>query len=145
MTLKQLQDEMVAAMKSGNKDRKDAISSLISAAKNLAIAEKRKDDIGEDIVDKAILKEQKTVKEQIDSCPAERADLLEKYKLRYAIIGEFAPQMMTEDEIINILKTKFSDVIATGNKGAVMKAVMAELKGKADGKLINQCVATLMK
>ena len=49
------------------------------------------------------------------------------------------------DEVLAILKEKFADVMATGNKGQIMKAVMAELKGKADGKVINEAVAKLMK
>ena len=44
-----------------------------------------------------------------------------------------------------VLTEKFADVIATKNKGQIMKAVMAELKGKADGKVINQVVAELCK
>ena len=46
--------------------------------------------------------------------------------------------------IIDIIKEKFSDVLAEGNKGALMKSVMPELKGKADGKLINEVVAKLI-
>ena len=43
------------------------------------------------------------------------------------------------------LEEKFADVIATKNKGQIMKAVMADMKGKADGKVINQVVAELCK
>lgn len=59
------------------------------------------------------------------------------------VIEEYAPRMLSEEEIEEILKTKFADVVATKNKGQIMKAVMAELKGKADGKKINQVVAKL--
>ena len=44
-----------------------------------------------------------------------------------------------------ILQEKFADLLATKNKGQIMKAVMAELKGKADGKVINQVVGELTK
>ena len=43
------------------------------------------------------------------------------------------------------LQEKHAELIASGNKGQIMKAVMAELKGKADGKVINQVVAELCK
>ena len=56
---------------------------------------------------------------------------------------EYAPKMLSEEEIETIIKEKFADVLATGNKGQIMKAVMGELKGKADGKLINQVVSKL--
>lgn len=145
MTIEALRKEMMAAMKNGNKERKETISVLVGAAMNMAIAEKSKDNVTEAIVDKAILKELKTVKEQIDTCPANRTDLLEQYKARYAVINEFAPQMMGKDEIIAILTKDFAEVIASKNKGMIMKSVMPVLKGKADGKLINECVAELCK
>ena len=45
--------------------------------------------------------------------------------------------------VTNIITSKFSEIIATKNKGLIMKSVMPELKGKADGKVINQVVANL--
>ena len=136
---------MVEAMKAKDKARKEAISSLISAAKKVAIDEGCRDDIKPELVDRVILKELKTVKEQIDTCPESREDLLEEYKKRYEIMSEFAPKQMDAEEIKAYLQEKFADVIATGNKGQIMKAVMADLKGKADGKIINGVVAELMK
>ncbi len=145
MELAQLQKDMVAAMKAKDKVRKDAISALVSAVKKVAIDEGCRDDIKEELVNRIILKELKTVKEQVDTCPAERADLKAEYQARYDIMSEYAPAMMSEEEIKAVLNEKFSDVIATKNKGQIMKAVMGELKGKADGKLINQVVAELCK
>lgn len=58
---------------------------------------------------------------------------------------EFAPKMMSEDEVRAVLTEKFAEVLATKNKGQIMKAVMAELKGKADGKVISGVVAELCK
>ena len=143
MQIETLQKDMRAAMKAREKSRKDAISSLISAVKKAAIDEGCRDDIKEELVDRVILKELKTVKEQIDSCPADRTDLLEEYKCRYDVINEYAPQLLSAEEVEQILKEKFSDVLASGNKGQIMKTVMPELKGKADGKVINQVVAKL--
>ena len=145
MTLEVLQKDMIAAMKARDKERKDSISSLVSAVKKVGIDNGCRDNIPEDIVDSVILKEIKSVKEQIDTCPADRTDLLEQYKARYDVFNEYAPKLLSEDEVREILTTKFSDVIATKNKGQIMKAVMAELKGKADGKVINQVVAELCK
>ncbi len=138
-----LQKDMIAAMKAHDKTRKDAISTLVSAAKKIAIDEGKRDDIPEEVVDRAILKEVKSVKEQLDTCPAERAELKAEYQARYDIMQEYAPKMLSEEEIESIIKEKFADVLATGNKGQIMKAVMGELKGKADGKLINQVVSKL--
>ena len=145
MTLEKLQKDMIAAMKARDKERKDSISSLVSAVKKVGIDNGCRDNIPEDIVDSVILKEIKSVKEQVDTCPADRTDLLEQYKARYDVFNEYAPKLLSEDAVRDILTTKFADVIATKNKGQIMKAVMAELKGKADGKVINQVVAELCK
>ena len=143
MEFEKLQKDMIAAMKAKDKARKDSISSLISAVKKVAIDEGVRDNITEDIVDRVILKEIKSVKEQIDSCPESRTDLLEEYKARYDVISEYAPRLLSEEEIKAILLDKFADVVATKNKGQIMKVAMPELKGKADGKVINQVVAAL--
>lgn len=143
MTLEVLQKDMIAAMKAHDKARKDTISSLVSAVKKAGIDAGCRDDIPEEMVNQAILKELKSVKEQIDTCPADRTELLDEYKARLNVINEYAPKMLSEEEIENILKEKFAEVIATKNKGQIMKAVMAEFKGKADGKVINQVVAKL--
>ena len=134
---------MIAAMKARDKVRKDAISALVSAAKKVAIDEGCRDDIKEDLVNRVILKEMKTVKEQIDSCPESREDLKEEYQVRYEIYKELAPAMMSEEEVEKFITEKFAEVVASKNKGMIMKNVMPELKGKADGKVINQVVAKL--
>ncbi|MCI5892483.1 MAG: GatB/YqeY domain-containing protein [Clostridiales bacterium] len=145
MTIKELQTAMIAAMKAKEKARKDTISSLIAAVKKSAIDAGCRDDIPEEMVDSVILKELKTAKEQVDTCPADRTELLEEYNAKVAVIKEFAPKQMDADEIKAVITEKFADVIATGNKGLIMKSVMGELKGKADGKLINQIVSELCK
>ena len=143
MQIETLQKDMIAAMKARDKVRKEAISSMISAVKKVAIDEGCRDDIKEELVDRVILKEMKTVKEQIDTCPADRTDLLEEYQTRYKIFEEYAPKLMSEEEVEAFITEKFAEVLATKNKGMVMKNVMPELKGKADGKVINQVVAQL--
>lgn len=140
-----LQKDMMAAMKARDKVRKDAISSLVSAVKKAAIDEGTRDNISSDLVDRIILKEMKSVKEQIDTCPDTRTDLKAEYQARYDVISEYAPKLFSAEEVKEILVTQFADVIAGKNKGQIMKAVMAELKGKADGKVINQVVSELCK
>ena len=143
MQFETLQKDMIAAMKAKDKSRKDSISSLISAIKKVAIDEGVRDNISEELVDRVILKEIKSVKEQIDTCPESRQDLLDEYTARYNVINEYAPKLLSEDEIRAILQDKFAEVIATKNKGQIMKVAMGELKGKADGKVINQVVSSL--
>ena len=145
MTIEELRKDMVAAMKAKDKERKEAISSLVSAAKKAGIDAGCRDDIPESMGDQVILKELKTVKEQIDTCPVAREDLKAEYQFRYDVISQYAPKQLSPEEVKKVIEEKFVDVIATKNKGAIMKAVMGELKGKADGKVINQVVADLCK
>jgi uncharacterized protein YqeY len=145
MQMEQFQKDMIAAMKARDKSRKEAISSLVSAVKKTAIDEGCRDNIPEELVDRSILKELKLVKEQLDTCPDERVELKAGYQATYDVIKEYAPSMMSEEEIKAFITGHFADAIATGNKGMIMKNVMAELKGKADGKLINQVVGELCK
>lgn len=145
MELATLQSAMIAAMKAKDKARKDAISALVSAVKKAGIDAGCRDDIPGSMVDQVILKEQKTAKEQLDTCPAERTDLKAEYQFRYDVISEYAPQLMSAEEVKAFLEEKFADLLAGKNKGMIMKNVMPELKGKADGKVINQVVAELCK
>ena len=80
MTIEALQKDLATALKEKNKNKKNVIADIISTAVNMAILDKSKDNITEKIVNKAIMKVKKTCQEQIDTCPAERTDLLALYK-----------------------------------------------------------------
>lgn len=145
MTLEVLQKEMIAAMKAGSKLRKETISSLIGAIKKTAIDEKCKDNITEELVNRVILKEKKTMQDMIDTCPATREDLLSEYEYKMATISEFVPKMMSEEEIKETIVDILSYSEVDNNVGAIMKVVMPKLKGKAEGKLINKIVSEICK
>ena len=145
MTFEKLHGDMVAAMKARDKERKNVISTLIADVKKTAIDQGSREDIPEELVDQVILKSLKTAKEQLDSCPDERAELKAEYQYNYDVISEYAPKMMSEDEIRGYLNANFAEVLATKNKGQIMKVVMPALKGKADGKAINMIVAEMCK
>jgi len=147
MTLETLQSAMIAAMKERNKARKDSISSLIGAIKKAAIDKNCRDNITEELVNEVILKEKKTVQEMVDTCPAERTDLLEEYNARLDVINEFAPKLISDE---GELKALIESILATlgdeaNNKGAVMKAVMPQLKGKVDMKVANKVLNEMLK
>ena len=148
MELETLRSDMIAAMKAKDKARKEAISSLISAAKKVAIDEGCRDDIKPELVDRVILKELKTVKEQIDTCPADRTDLKEEYQARYDIIAKYAPKQMDEAEIKEVVASVLAEMGLNAptakDKGKIMKNLMPKVKGKADGKLVNEIVSAFM-
>ncbi len=145
MNLETLQKDMIAAMKAKEKLKKETISSLISAVKKAGIDSGDRENIPEELVNQTILKEVKTLQEQVDTCPADREDLKEEYTQRLAIAKAYAPTLLSAEQVKEILEKDFVDVIASKNKGQIMKAVMPSLKGKADGKVINQVVGELCK
>lgn len=145
MKIDVLRKDMVSAMKEHNKERKDAISSLIEAVKKVAIDEGTRDNISDELVDKVVLKELKVCKEQIDSCPKDRVELLNEYKKREEYIKFYAPKLLSKEEIKKIINEKFSSIVESKNKGQIMKVIMPEFKGKADGKDINEIVEELCK
>lgn len=146
LLIEKIREDMKVAMKEKNQEKKNAIASIVDAAKKIVI-DKGGDrvNIPDDIVSQVVLKELKTIKEQIDTCPADRSDLLTEFKNRYAIVEAYAPKLMSKEEILKLINEKFPDVVAGKNKGLIMKNIMPELKGKADGKLINEIVEELCK
>lgn len=144
MTLEVLQKEMIAAMKAHDKIRKETISSMIGNIKKAAIDENCRNDITEELVNRVLLKEKKTMQEMIDTCPADRVETLNEYNKKMSIINEFVPQMMSEEEVRQEVSQIISEAnIQQTNKGAIMKVVMPRLKGKADGKVINKVVTEI--
>lgn len=143
MKFEDLRSEMVKAMKARDKDTKDAISLLVAAVKKEAIDKGMRDDVPEEIVDSVIAKETKIMKEQLDTCPDSREDLKALYTFRYNVFCKYAPKMMSLEEIEAFINEHFADLVASKNKGMLMKSCMAELKGKADGKDVNAAVTKI--
>lgn len=145
--IEEIRSAMVAALKAGDKERKAALSFLLSALKNKAID--KREDLTEEEETQVILREIKQTKETMEMTPAEREDILNECKKRLSVLEEYAPQMMGEEEILNIVK----DVLLTlgiespqaKDKGKIMKELMPKVKGKADGKVVSQIVASLME
>ena len=76
----------------------------------------------------------------IDTCPASRAETLQEYKERLAIINEFAPQLITDAQEIENFIRSLGIELTKANRGAIMK----ELKGKVDMKLANEVLGGLL-
>ncbi len=144
--------QMMQAMKEKNKERKDALSALLTALKNRAInnrAEGKSDILTEEEENQVILKEIKSLKETLEMTPQDRVDIIEECQFRISVMKEFAPAMMEKEEIEAIVKEVLKeleiDVLTAKEKGKVMKALMPKVKGKADGKLVNEVVASMSK
>ena len=148
MTLEILQKEMISALKSGNKFRKDVLSTLVGAVKKAGIDNQCRDNIPESLVDIVLIKEQKTMQEMIDTCPVERAETLATYNEKMKIIKEFAPQLLTDPVEI---RASVEAILAEAgiepvkkNKGLVMKTLMPKFKGKADMGIVNQVIGEIL-
>ena len=139
--------EMVAAMKAGDKDRKDVLSLLLSALKNKAIDKRA--DLTEEEENQVVLKEAKQVSETLELTPADREDIINQCKFRIAVLNEFAPKMMDANEIkaviTEVLASLSIDTPTGKDKGRIMKELMPKVKGKADGKLVNEILASMMQ
>ncbi len=137
--------EMVKAMKAGDKGRKDALSALLTALKNVAIDKRA--DLTEEEENSVILKEIKQLKETLESAPADRTDIINECNMRMAVLNEFAPKFLSEEEIKKVINEVLADLSITEpaakDKGRIMKELMPRVKGKADGKLVNNMVAAL--
>ena len=145
MTLENLQSEMIKAMKNSETVKKNVLSGAIGAIKNAAIAKKCKDNITEELVNEVLLKEKKTIQEQIDTCPVERVNLLDEYRERLSIITQYCPKLMNDPEEIRAIV--IGELAAAGiesvksNKGVVMKTLMPIFKKlNADMKIVNQVI-----
>ena len=141
LTLEILQAEMITAMKNKDKIRKDTISSLVQAIKKFEIDNKCKDNITNEQLSSVILKEKKTMQEMIDTCPADRTDTLAEFNARMAIINEFAPSLMDNEDAIKTFVQNLGIEPIKSNRGEIMKA----LKGKADMKIANQVVSQMLQ
>ena len=147
MTLEMLEKEMTKARRNRDTVRITAISGLVNAVKVAAINERCKDNITEEFVNNILIKEQKTVQEMIDTCPADRTDLMKEYENRMAIVKEFAPQLLIDPaEIAEIISTIVPTDITfvKSNKGAIMKCIAPHFKGKADMKIVNQVIDEML-
>lgn len=138
---------MVEAMKAKDRNRKGSLSMLLSALKNAEID--KRSPLTEDEANAVIKKELKQTKETMDTAPADRTDIIEEARKRMEVYQEFAPADLTVDqitEIINeVLKELEIEAPTAKDKGRIMKVLMPLVKGKADGKVVNEVLAGMMK
>ena len=143
--------EMVAAMKSHDKERKESLSMLLSALKNKAID--KREDLTEAEEFEVVKKELKQTKETMELAPTDRTDIIDQCKARIAVLNEFAPEEMSEDELRAVIQKTIEEVAASQgienpsakDKGKVMKELMPKVKGRADGGLVNRLVGEILK
>ncbi len=138
---------MVAAMKAKDKARKDSLSMLLSVLKNAEID--KREPLTEAEEDAIVKKEIRQTQETFDTAPADRQDIRDEAAARLAVYREFAPEDMSKEQIVEVISQVLAELGIESptpkDKGAVMKVLMPRVKGKADGKLVNETLASMMK
>ena len=138
---------MVEAMKAKDKERKDSLSMLLSALKNAEIDKRA--PLTEDEENAIVKKEIKQVKETMDTAPDDREVIREEAAKRLAVYKDFAQADLTPEQISEVIESVLKELeIETPSpkdKGRIMKVLMPLVKGKADGKVVGEILAGMMK
>lgn len=140
-----LNEDMKQAMKSQDKFKLSVIRMVRSSIKNLEIDLKRPLDDNEvlDVLSREI-KQRKDSLQEFEK--AGRDDLVESLKAELVILADYQPQQLTDEEVKTIVQQTIQQVGASSkaDMGKVMTALMPQVKGRADGKLVNQLVQQLL-
>ncbi|RMF58262.1 MAG: GatB/YqeY domain-containing protein [Calditrichaeota bacterium] len=138
---KRLMDDMKEALKAGDKLRLETIRSLRAQIKNAQIAAGK--ELSEEELIQVLMSAAKKRKESIEQFKAVgREDRAEEESRELEIIESYLPKQMTAEEIQALVEQVITEVGASSPKdlGKVMGAIMPRVKGKADGKLVQQIV-----
>ena len=142
-----VRSDMMAAMKAKDKERKNVLSSLLTELKNFKInkmAELTKED-----EDHVVLKLIKQSKETLEMTPADRQDIIVECNYTIKVLEEYAPKMMDKDEIKEVINSVLAELSigkpSVSDKGNIMKVLMPRVKGKADGRLVNEVLGSMME
>ena len=146
MTLEQrLRDDLKGAVKKGDKVRCSAIRMVMAGVKNAEID--RRAGLEDADVMGILVREVRQRRESIDAfSKGDRWDLVAQEKAEMAVLLEYLPQQISRQEIVAAAREVIAEVGAQGprDKGKVMSRIISELKGKADGRDINEVVTQLL-
>ena len=146
--LKKLNEDLITSMKSKNELETTTLRMIKSAVKNAEIAKRGKGDLTEDDIMgvlSTMVKQRKESAEQYEK--ANRKDLADKENTEISIIQEYLPKQLTPEELCEIIKATIQETGVVGMKeiGKLMKELMPKVKGKADGKLVNQMIKEILE
>ena len=147
MTLKdRLMADLQESMKKGDTVRRDVIRYLRSAIGNEEVTQKV-ESLDDAAVAEIISRQVKQRRESIESFrKGNRHDLVAKEEAELSILTAYLPQQMSRDELTALARQAIKDVGAQGpaDRGKVMGRLMSLIKGKADGRDVNEVVAALL-
>ncbi|MBC8429634.1 MAG: GatB/YqeY domain-containing protein [Dehalococcoidia bacterium] len=147
LVLKQkLTDDLKQAMRGGDRVRRSVIRLVQAAIKNAEIA--RQATLEDADILGIMAKEVRQRKESIEAFKqGNRQDLVAQEEAELAILQEYLPQQITREEVMTEARRVIEEVGAQGlsDKGKVMPKLIAQLKGRADGREINAVVTELLQ
>lgn len=149
--LEQLTQDIAASMKSkeeGHDLRTSTLRMIKAAVKNAEIAKRGKDDLTEDDIVSILSTMVKQRKESVDQyVAAGRQDLADKEDREISIIREYLPKQLSSEELDAVIRTTIQETGVTSMKeiGRLMKDLMPKVKGKADGKVVNQKIKEILE
>jgi uncharacterized protein YqeY len=140
--LKQIDQDLIKALKSSDRLGADTLRGLKSDIKYFQI-EKRLDEVSDDDIIGVLSSSAKRHRDSIEQFTAGgRQDLVDKETRELEIIQQYLPQQLSEADIETIVKEAIeeSGAQSPADMGKVMKVVMPKVKGRADGKLVQKIV-----
>ncbi len=147
MTLQQqIKENIKTAMLAKEPIKLEVLRSISTACMNELVAKGRKpqDELTDEETIAVITRLGKQRKDSIEQFEkAGRTDLADEEKAQYIYIEEYLPKLMSEDEVRSYIEAKKAEGLNTSEKGLMMKTLMAELKGKADGQLVKKIIDEL--
>ncbi len=143
MLMEKIADDMKVAMKSGDKLRLETLRTLRAALLEKQVEKRPSGGMTPDDETGTLISASKKRRESIDVYRQNnREDLAVQEEKELAIIQEYLPKQLSTAEVEEIVKKIVTQVGPVTQKdfGKIMGPVMKELKGKADGKIIQECV-----
>ena len=139
--INQIQEDLKRSMKAKDGNRVSVLRLLLSSIQNREI--EKRDVLDDEEVLAEITSSAKRRRESMEAFKeGDRMDLVEKEEAELAILQEYLPEQLSPDEIRGVVLEVVEAVGATtaSDLGKVMKELMPRLRGKADGKLVNEIV-----
>ena len=150
----QISDDLKDAMRSGEVVRRETLRSVLAAIRNAEIARVNvkdesatRQELGDNDVLDVLQKQAKQRRESIEEYKkAGRQDLVDRESAELEIISAYLPAQMGRDEIVAEVRKAMEETGAAGpgDKSKLMPVVMGRLKGRADGRAINEVVTELL-
>lgn len=148
MNIEKLRIDRDQARKNGNHLRMTTLNEMIDAIQKASMAGKVRVDMTDKLVDETLIKYQKMIQEIIDTCPANREDILDNAYETMKIVKEYSPQLINDkDEIRSLIIMTLSGLsipLEKNHRGNIMKILAKEFKGKVDMSIVSSIVGEML-